>query len=87
MQQRYLGVRFGRRWVKTTIAALGGSAVVAAGAFAGSGGISSEPDSSGGGDFPVKAPHTYGDGLGAGRGHHGRGVAGESDQPVGESWA
>jgi murein DD-endopeptidase MepM/ murein hydrolase activator NlpD len=83
MQQRYLGLGSRRRWLRSAIAAAGGSAALAAAAVAGSGGISSDSDSGGGGgEFPVKAPHTYGDGLGAGRGHQGQDILADCGKPV-----
>ena len=84
MQQRYLGVGSRKRWFRSAIAAVGGSAVLAAAALAGSGGISSDSGGGGGGggEFPVKASHTYGDGLGAGRGHQGQDILADCGKPV-----
>ena len=48
----------------------------AAGAAGGSGGVGTTPgggvSTSGEGVFPIRAKHSYGDGLGAGRGHQGQ---------------
>jgi murein DD-endopeptidase MepM/ murein hydrolase activator NlpD len=55
--------------------ALAGSAGIAAGSSGG--GLGTDTGKSGGGKggvFPVRAKHTYGDGLGAGRGHQGQDI-------------
>ena len=66
--------------VTLLIGALAGSA------FAGGGGISPGTTSSseGGkaGTFPVRARHSYGDGLGAGRGHQGQDLMAKCGKPV-----
>ena len=58
-----------------TLTLLASAWLVIGGALA-SGGINPGGTSSGGGGgasaFPVRAPHTYGDGIGAGRGHEGQ---------------
>ena len=64
------------------IAAAGGSAAVAA---SGSGGVGPDETSgsgSGSGVFPVRAKHSYGDGLGAGRGHQGQDIMAKCGKPV-----
>ena len=70
----------------TTVLATG--AAIAAG---GSGGVGSGGDSGGGvtteptlgdGTFPVIGKHTYGDGLGAGRGHEGQDLLAKCGKPV-----
>ncbi len=40
----------------------------------GGGGVTVQPTHSARGEFPVRGPHTYGDGLGAGRGHQGQDI-------------
>jgi len=75
-------VDFKRRGVLGVASAAAALAMVAAGASAavaasGSGGVG--PDEAGGsgsssGVFPVRAKHSYGDGLGAGRGHQGQDI-------------
>lgn len=60
--------------------ALGFSATAALG---GGGGISTGSDSDGAGAvFPVRAPHAYGDGLGAGRGHQGQDILAECGKRI-----
>jgi murein DD-endopeptidase MepM/ murein hydrolase activator NlpD len=66
--------------VATSMAILGLGAVTALGA--GSGGVgpggggttTSAPATTSGGTFPVRGRHTYGDGIGAGRGHQGQDI-------------
>jgi murein DD-endopeptidase MepM/ murein hydrolase activator NlpD len=54
------------------------SFAMTAGATAGSGGISTGGESDGSNAvFPVRGPHTYGDGLGAGRNHQGQDLLAE----------
>ncbi len=63
------------------VAAATGSSIAAAS----SGGISpdgSEARSSAEGVFPIRGRHTYGDGLGAGRGHQGQDVLAKCGKPV-----
>ena len=79
----------GRVWV----AALAASATVAGGttaAMAGSGGVDGDyggtevgtaPQTTKG-VFPISAPHTYGDGLGAGRNHQGQDLMAKCGKPV-----
>ena len=63
-----------------TALALGLSTTAALG---GSGGISTEADSeTTGAVFPVRAPHSYGDGLGAGRGHQGQDILANCDKRI-----
>ena len=54
------------------------SAALATAAFAGGGGVGTGDSGGGGGGheymFPLQAPHSYGDGFGAGRGHEGQDV-------------
>ena len=63
----------------------------AAGAAGGNGGVGSGGGTGGGGGhrtaategvFPVQGKHTYGDGLGAGRGHEGQDVLAKCGEPV-----
>jgi murein DD-endopeptidase MepM/ murein hydrolase activator NlpD len=69
----------------TAIAALGASSALAA---SGSGGVGSGGGYGGGtgdpgeGVFPVRAKHTYGDGLGAGRGHDGQDLMAKCGKPI-----
>ena len=75
-----------RRYAVTIgcVAALAGLATGVASASSGTGGISSDGTSGGSGStdaastadgvFPVRAKHTYGDGLGAGRNHQGQDI-------------
>lgn len=53
-------------------------------ADAGSGGVGvdDEQGTGAGGVFPVRAHHTYGDGLGAGRGHQGQDLLARCGKPV-----
>ena len=54
-------------------------------ALGGGGGISAESDdaeAAGGAVFPVRARHSYGDGLGAGRGHQGQDILADCDKRV-----
>lgn len=59
-------------------------AVAPALAHGGSGGVvlSGDSSSKSKGVFPVKAKHTYGDGLGAGRGHQGQDLLARCGKPV-----
>lgn len=67
--------RFGALAVGALLASLA-VGVGVAGAQGGSGGIGTTPGGglspSGDGVFPIRAKHSYGDGLGAGRGHQGQ---------------
>ena len=59
--------------------------IVASGSMAlGSGGISTGGGSGGGKGkaFPVRGKHTYGDGIGAGRGHQGQDILANCRKPV-----
>jgi murein DD-endopeptidase MepM/ murein hydrolase activator NlpD len=78
-----------RRASAATAATLSIGLVAAAGAFgAGSGGIGPGSGGSGGGAgsdggvFPVRGPHTYGDGMGAGRDHQGVDVMAKCGRPI-----
>ena len=58
-------------------------------AFAGGGGISPDghaatapSEANGSGTFPIRGRHTYGDGLGAGRGHQGQDLMAKCGKPV-----
>ena len=52
-------------------------------AASGSGGLSTAgPSETADGKFPVRAKHTYGDGLGAGRGHQGQDIMAPCGKPV-----
>jgi murein DD-endopeptidase MepM/ murein hydrolase activator NlpD len=52
-------------------------------ALGGGGGISpgGDPDAAGA-EFPVRAPHTYGDGLGAGRNHQGQDILADCGKKI-----
>ena len=80
--------RIAGRALLTAIAAV---AVTATSAVAGTGGIDSGGVPGGGGGtttdpgegvFPVRAKHTYGDGLGAGRGHDGQDLMARCGKPI-----
>ena len=80
--------RIAGRVLLTAIAAV---AVTATSAVAGTGGIDSGGVPGGGGGtttdpgegvFPVRAKHTYGDGLGAGRGHDGQDLMAKCGKPI-----
>jgi len=74
--------------VTTSLAILGTGAVAAFGS--GSGGIApgggttttTAPATTAGGVFPVRARHTYGDGIGAGRGHQGQDILAKCGKPI-----
>ena len=69
-----------------------GLGVGAAAASGGSGGVGSDGGAGGGGGterattgdgvFPIRGKHTYGDGLGAGRGHQGQDLLAKCGKPV-----
>ncbi len=68
-----------------------GLGVGAAAASGGSGGVGSDGGAGGGGTerattgdgvFPIRGKHTYGDGLGAGRGHQGQDLLAKCGKPV-----
>jgi murein DD-endopeptidase MepM/ murein hydrolase activator NlpD len=77
-----------RAGLASAIAVLAATGVAAAGAAgAGSGGVGMEgpagTSSTGAdGEFPVRAKHSYGDGLGAGRGHQGQDIMAKCGKPV-----
>jgi murein DD-endopeptidase MepM/ murein hydrolase activator NlpD len=48
----------------------------------GTGGGGGGAEAKSGGVFPVRAPHTYGDGIGAGRGHQGQDLLAKCGKPV-----
>lgn len=48
----------------------------------GSGGTGTTGSESSEGEFPVRAKHTYGDGLGAGRGHQGQDLLAKCGKPI-----
>jgi len=64
--------------------AAAGSAAYAAGGGVSPGGDDGGGSTSGGGNgvFPVRAKHSYGDGLGAGRGHQGQDIFARCGKPV-----
>ena len=75
--------------VAASMAILGGGA--AAAFAAGSGGVgpggggattTAAPATTSGGVFPVRGRHTYGDGIGAGRGHEGQDILAKCGKPV-----
>jgi murein DD-endopeptidase MepM/ murein hydrolase activator NlpD len=75
--------------VATSMAMIGAGAVAAFGA--GSGGVgpggggaatTSAPATTSSGTFPVRGRHTYGDGIGAGRDHHGQDIFAKCGRPV-----
>lgn len=57
---------------------------LAGGVSLGSGGLSAGGDGSGakGGTFPIRGKHTYGDGIGAGRGHQGQDLLADCGKKV-----
>ena len=65
----------------SAIALSAGSALAGSGGV-GSGGSGSTSTSSSDGAFPVRGKHTYGDGLGAGRGHQGQDLLAKCGKPV-----
>lgn len=70
--------------VVAVLAFLAGLAASDSLAARGSGGLSTETDaaSTDAGAFPVRGRHTYGDGLGAGRGHQGQDIMAKCGKPV-----
>lgn len=66
-----------------TVASCLAAAPVVAGTSGGIG-VGADDSSSAvrGGAFPIKGPHTYGDGLGAGRGHQGQDLLAKCGKPV-----
>ena len=77
------------RRAATSLALTGALAAVGSAAYAAGGGVSPGGDDGGGstsgsgnGVFPVRAKHSYGDGLGAGRGHQGQDIFARCGKPV-----
>lgn len=79
-----------RRLALTLATVMAGALTTTAVASPGSGGISPEGEpatesaqaASQEGTFPIRGPHTYGDGLGAGRGHQGQDLMAKCGKPV-----
>ena len=72
-----------------TVGMLASAPAFGGGGGVGSGGVGPQtgapaPDSSttGAGAFPIRGPHVYGDGLGAGRGHQGQDLMAKCGRPV-----
>ena len=78
------------RTAVASLALTGALAAAGTAAHAAGGGISPGGDGGGGGStsstsngvFPVRAKHSYGDGLGAGRGHQGQDIFARCGKPV-----
>ena len=86
-----------KRNLRTLVTAAAATGLVAlapaiAAADGGSGGVGTDPTTGGGGGgsatsksggvFPIKGHHTYGDGIGAGRGHQGQDLLAKCGKPV-----
>ena len=76
----------------TAAAALVAALLTATALAAGSGGVGPGGTAPGGaevgeGEFPVRAKHTYGDGLGAGRNHQGQDLMAKCGKPVVASYS
>jgi murein DD-endopeptidase MepM/ murein hydrolase activator NlpD len=60
----------------------GGVSIGGGEAFTGGGGATGSSAEVGSGVFPLRGRHTYGDGLGAGRGHQGQDILAKCGKPV-----
>lgn len=75
-------VRAGLGGLAAAVALAGATAAGAAAAGSGGVGTNEAAPASGDGVFPVRGKHTYGDGLGAGRGHQGVDILARCGKPV-----